>query len=180
MTAHHERAFEDAIEAALIGSGWQRGQQEGYVRELGLDTDQMFTFIGATQNEVWEQLRVSYGVDADEAQRQFARHVAREIDKRGAVDVLRHGVPDRGHLIRLAYFRPAHTLADDALVRYEQNRLSVTRQLAYSERDRGKELDLALFVNGVPVATAELKNPLTGQTVEHAKDQYRRSRDPRE
>jgi type I restriction enzyme R subunit len=180
MHVHTEDRFEDAIEAALIGSGWQRGQRDGYDRELGLDTDQMFTFIGATQADVWEQLRVYYGNDPGEAQRQFARHVAREIDKRGAVDVLRHGVPDRGHLIRLAYFRPAHTLADDALVRYEQNRLSVTRQLAYSERDRGKELDLALFVNGIPVATAELKNPLTGQTVEHAKDQYRRDRDPRE
>ncbi len=160
--------------------GWHRGQLDGYNRELGLDTDQLFTFLGATQNDVWEQLRVHYGEDTGEAQRQFARHVAKEIDKRGTVDVLRHGIRDRGHLVRLAYFRPAHTLADDALVRYEQNRLSVTRQLAYSERDRGKELDLALFVNGVPVATAELKNPLTGQTVEHAKEQYRRDRDPNE
>lgn len=180
MGVHSEEAFEDAIERSMVEAGWHRGQRDGYDRELGLDTDQMFTFIGATQNDVWEQLRAYYGDDTAEAQRQFARHVAREIDKRGAVDVLRHGVPDRGLLIRLAYFRPAHTLADDALVRYEQNRLSVTRQLAYSERDRGKELDLALFVNGVPVATAELKNPLTGQNVEHAKEQYRRDRDPRE
>lgn len=180
MSVHTEQAFEDAIEASLLASGWQRGQRDGYDRELGLDTDQLFTFIGATQQDVWEQLRGYYGDDSVEAQRAFARHVAREIDKRGAVDVLRHGVRDRGHLIRLSYFRPAHTLADDALVRYEQNRLSVTRQLAYSERDHGKELDLVLFVNGVPVATAELKNPLTGQTVEHAKEQYRRDRDPKE
>ncbi|ONI88838.1 restriction endonuclease subunit R [Saccharothrix sp. ALI-22-I] len=180
MAVHTEHAFEDAIEASLIAAGWHRGLRDGYNREFGLDTDQLFTFIGATQIDVWEQLRVHYGDDPDEAQRQFARHVAKEIDKRGAVDVLRHGVRDRGHLVRLAYFRPAHTLADDALVRYEQNRLSVTRQLAYSDRDRGKALDLALFVNGVPVATAELKNPLTGQNVEHAKEQYRRDRDPRE
>ena len=81
---------------------------------------------------------------------------------------------------RLAYFRPAHTLADDALVQYEENRLSVTRQLHYSTREPDRSLDLVLFVNGIPVATAELKNPLTGQTVEHAKEQYRRDRDPRE
>lgn len=180
MTAHHERTFEDAIESSLLASGWHAGQLDGYDRALGLDTDQLFTFIGATQAEEWEKLRAFYGADADEAQRQFARRVAGEIDSRGAVDVLRHGVRDRGHLIRLAYFRPAHTLADDALVRYEQNRLSVTRQLAYSATDRSKELDLALFVNGVPVATAELKNPLTGQSVEHAKHQYRHDRDPRE
>jgi type I restriction enzyme, R subunit len=180
MAVHREQSFEDAIEVSLVAAGWHRGQLDGYNRELGLDTDQMFSFIGATQNDVWEQLRVHYGDDTGEAHLQFARHVAKEIDKRGTVDVLRHGIRDRGHLIRLAYFRPAHTLADDALVRYEKNRLSVTRQLAYSERDRGKELDLALFVNGVPVATAELKNPLTGQTVEHAKEQYRRDRDPSE
>lgn len=180
MTAHHEVAFEDAIEAALLKSGWDQGQRDAYRRDLGLDTDQMFSFIGATQIDTWEKLRAFYGADAGAAQRQFARRVAKEIDARGALDVLRHGVKDRGHLIRLAYFRPAHTLADDALVHYNENRLSVTRQLAYSESDRGKELDLALFVNGIPVATAELKNPFTGQTVEHAKAQYRHDRDPRE
>lgn len=180
MTAHHEARFEDAIEAALLDSGWHRGQRDGYRRDLGLDTDQMWTFIGATQNETWEKLRAYYGSDAGEAQRQFARKVAKEIDARGALDVLRHGIKDRGHLIRLAYFRPAHTLADDALVNYEQNRLSVTRQLAYSETDLSKELDLGLFVNGIPVATAELKNPLTGQTVDNAITQYRHDRDPRE
>ncbi|WP_033439456.1 type I restriction endonuclease subunit R [Saccharothrix sp. NRRL B-16314] len=180
MGVHTERAFEDAIEASLIAAGWERGRRDDYDRELGLDTEQLAAFVNATQADVWNQLKVHYGDSLGEARQQFARHVAKEIDKRGAVDVLRHGVRDRGHLVRLAYFRPAHTLADDALVRYEQNRLSVTRQLAYSERDRGKELDLALFVNGVPVATAELKNPLTGQNVEHAKEQYRRDRDQRE
>ncbi|WP_233520189.1 type I restriction endonuclease subunit R [Prauserella sp. PE36] len=140
----------------------------------------MWTFIGATQSDTWEKLRAYYGTGSDEAQRLFARRVAQELDTRGPLDVLRHGVKDRGHLIRLAYFRPAHTLAEDALVQYRQNRLSVTRQLAYSDSERGKELDLALFLNGIPVATAELKNPLTGQNVEHAKHQYRHDRDPAE
>ncbi|MGH3647276.1 MAG: type I restriction endonuclease subunit R, partial [Micromonosporaceae bacterium] len=180
MPVHHERAFEDAIEAALLDGGWHKGLPGSYDRALGLDTGEMYAFIGATQTETWEKLLASYGADTDEAMRQFARRVAQEIDARGVLDVLRHGVRDRGHLIRLAYFRPAHTLADDALVQYEGNRLTVMRQLAYSEKDRGKELDLALFVNGVPVATAELKNPFTAQTVEHAKGQYRYDRDPRE
>ncbi|GLY52371.1 DEAD/DEAH box helicase family protein [Lentzea sp. NBRC 102530] len=180
MAVHTELKFEDAIEATMIKAGWQQGRRRDYDPELGLDTEQLAAFVNATQADVWTQLRVHYGDSIGEARRAFARHVAKEIDKRGAVDVLRHGVRDRGHLIRLAYFRPAHTLADDALFLYEQNRLSVTRQLAYSGRDRGKELDLALFVNGIPVATAELKNPLTGQTVEDAKEQYRHCRDPRE
>lgn len=180
MTAHREIAFEDAIERAMLDSGWRRGQASNYRRELGLDTAALFEFIGATQTEQWNQLLEFEGGDPDVAQRKFAERLGREIDSRGAVDVLRHGVKDRGLLFRLAYFRPAHTLADDALAQYEQNRLTVTRQLHYSTKEPDRSLDLVLFVNGVPVATAELKNPLTGQTVEHAKEQYRRDRDPRE
>ncbi len=180
MSVHKEVAFEDAIERALLASGWHRGQRDGYDRELGLDTDQLWTFISRTQMDQWNHLLEFDGGDQTAAQRKFARYLTREIDQRGALDVLRHGVKDRGVLIRLAYFMPAHTLADDALVQYRENRLSVTRQLRYSTKTPDRSLDLALFVNGIPVATAELKNPLTAQTVEHAKAQYREDRDPRE
>ncbi|MGI8647159.1 MAG: restriction endonuclease subunit R [Acidimicrobiales bacterium] len=180
MSVHKEIAFEDAIERVLLGSGWHQGLPDGYDRKLGLDTDQLFTFIGATQIEQWKQLVHFDGGDQAATQRRFQQHLAREIDARGVLDVLRHGVKDRGVLIRLVYFSPAHTLADDALVQYRHNRLSVTRQLRYSTKAPDKSLDLALFINGIPVATAELKNPLTDQTVEHAKAQYRRDRDPRE
>ncbi|WP_347589686.1 DEAD/DEAH box helicase family protein [Acrocarpospora sp. B8E8] len=112
--------------------------------------------------------------------REFAKHVAREIDDRGALDVLRHGVKDKAVTIRLAYFRPSHTLAKDALKHYDQNRLAVTRQLRYSVKDPLKELDLAFFLNGVPVATAELKNKATETSVEDAKAQYREKRDPKD
>lgn len=180
MTVHREIAFEDAIERAMRDVGWRQGQPAHYRRELGLDTAMLMEFFGATQAQQWDKLVAYSGGDPDAAQRAFAERLAREIDDRGAVDVLRHGVKDRGLLFRLAYFRPAHTLADDALIQYEQNRLSVTRQLHYSVKEPDRSLDLVLFVNGIPVATAELKNPLTGQTVEHAKEQYRRDRDPRE
>ena len=136
--------------------------------------------LGATQAQQWDKLVGLLGRRPRHRAAPFAERLAKEIDDRGAVDVLRHGVKDRGLLFRLAYFRPAHTLADDALVQYEENRLSVTRQLHYSTREPDRSLDLVLFVNGIPVATAELKNPFTGQTVEHAKEQYRRDRDPRE
>ena len=179
MTVHREIAFEDAIERAMREAGWRQGQPANYRRELGLDTAMLMEFFGATQVEQWNRLVAYSGGDPDTAQRAFAERLAKEIDERGAVDVLRHGVKDRGLLFRLAYFRPAHTLADDALVQYEENRLSVTRQLHYSTKEPDRSLDLVLFVNGIPVATAELKNPLTGQTVEHAKEQYRRDRDPR-
>lgn len=180
MSVHKEVAFEAAIEQSLLDAGWHKGDPGGYRWELGLDTGELFAFLGATQADEWDRLLEFYGRDdVDGAQRMFAQHVAKQIDKRGALDILRHGVKDRGVLVRLAYFRPAHTIADDALAQYEQNRLTVTRQLRYSEKSNDA-LDLVLFVNGIPVATAELKNPLTGQTIEHAKQQYSHDRDPRE
>lgn len=180
MSVHKEVAFEAAIEQSLLDAGWHKGDPGGYRRELGLDTGELFAFLGATQADEWDRLLEFYGRDdVDGAQRKFAQHVAKQIDERGVLDVLRHGVKDRGVLVRLAYFRPAHTIADDALAQYEQNRLTVTRQLRYSEKTTDA-LDLVLFVNGVPVVMAELKNPLTGQTVEHAKQQYSHDRDPRE
>ncbi|MGH3628295.1 MAG: type I restriction endonuclease subunit R, partial [Sciscionella sp.] len=179
MSAHVEERFEEAIEATLLASGWHRGQRDGYRADLGIDGDQLFTFIGATQQDRWDAYCAFYDEQSD-AQHGFVHRLASEIDSRGTLDVLRQGVKDRGQHFRLAYFRPAHTLAEDALADYAHNRLSVTRQLAYSVKTPGKELDLALFVNGIPVATAELKNPVTGQTVEDAKHQYRHDRDPAE
>ena len=93
--------------------------------------------------------------------------------------MLRHGLVDHGVPIRVAYFRPAHGLTPELVARYQANRLTVTRQLRYAAGS-GKALDLALFVNGIPVATAELKNPLTGQGVEKAIGQYRTDRDPKD
>ena len=122
MTVHREIAFEDAIERAMHEAGWRQGQPANYRRELGLDTAMLMEFFGATQVEQWNRLVAYSGGDPDTAQRAFADRLAKEIDERGAVDVLRHGVKDRGLLFRLAYFRPAHTLADDALVQYEEKR----------------------------------------------------------
>ncbi len=178
--AASEYTFESAIVSELAGHlGWAEGGQSHYDRELALDKAELFTFIGATQAEDWDRIRDSFK-DANAAQREFARHLAAQIDKYGALDVLRHGVRMNGVAIQLAYFRPGHTLAVNALHEYNANRLTVTRQLHYSAKDPDKSLDLVLFVNGVPVATAELKNLLTQQTVEDAKRQYRITRDPRE
>ncbi len=119
-----------------------------------------------------------YGNDPDAAQRGFVRRLAKDLDERGTLEVLRHGVVDLGVEIRLAFFKPAHGLTPELVERYRANRLTVTRQLPY-DPGSGKTLDLGLFVNGIPVATAELKNPITGQSVEHAITQYRRDRDPK-
>ncbi len=180
MRITKEVAFEDAIEAHLLDqAGYTRGVTINYDPALAIDTAELFTFIGATQAETWEDLVQRNGGDPDVAQRRFADRLAKQIDERGTVDVLRHGVDDLGVHIRLAYFRPASGLNSDLQQKYDANRLTVVRQLHYAP-DHANALDLTLFLNGLPVATAELKNPLTHQTVEHAVAQYRTDRDPRD
>jgi type I restriction enzyme R subunit len=138
----------------------------------------MLEFVGLTQFQAFSRLVDAYG-GGEAARQAFVKLVAAQIDKRGALDVLRKGVKDRGVTIQLAYFRPGHTLAEDALDDYIANRLTVVRQLRYSAKTTD-ELDLTLFLNGIPIATAELKNPLTGQDADDAKAQYRKDRDPKE
>ena len=173
-----ENAFEREIAEWLTRhGGYTAGEVDHFDPELGLDTAELWEFIGATQADDWHRLRMLLGGSADDAQRAFKVRLVKELDARGTVDVLRRGVVDHGVTIRLAYFRPAHGLTPALVDLYNANRLTVTRQLRY-EAASGKTLDLALFVNGLPVATAELKNPITGQGIEDAKAQYRKDRDP--
>jgi type I restriction enzyme R subunit len=173
----NERGFEESIEAALLGNGYEKSLPSNFDRVLGLDTAELFAFIGATQSKEWEALLARYGNDASATQRGFGRRLASELDNRGAVDVLRHGVVDLGIIIQLAFFKPAHGLTEALTALYAANRVTVTRQFPY-DLNSHKTIDLALLVNGIPTATAELKNPLTNQNIEHAIAQYRRDRDP--
>jgi type I restriction enzyme R subunit len=176
-TRASERKFEGAIEAWLLEQGgYAKGDPRTFDRTLGLDPGEVIAFVLETQPDAWRELAARHGGETT-ARESFLKRLAAELDERGTVDVLRHGVKDLGVEIRLAYFRPAHGLTPDLVERYEANRLTLVRQLAYSA-DETKTVDLALLLNGIPVATAELKNPLTGQDVEHAKAQYRRDRDP--
>ncbi len=189
MASPSEAGFEDAICASLVDVGGYRSPVKAGASAdapgdldpaLGIDTAELFAFIGATQGDEWEKVRKSH-TSPDEAQRAFVERLAKELDKRGTVDVLRHGLTYAGHEkaeIRLAYFRPASGLNPELEKRYAANRLTVMRQVPY-EPGSAKTLDLALFVNGIPVATAELKTPLTGQTYADAIEQYRKDRDPR-
>jgi type I restriction enzyme R subunit len=175
-TGATERKFEGAIEAWLLEhGGYAKGDPRSFDRALGLDPGEALAFVQATQPKEWDELTARHG-GKEAAQTNFLRRLAAEIDERGTVDVLRHGAKDLGIEIQLAYFKPAHGLTPELVVRYEANRLVLVRQLVYGV-DETKTLDLALFLNGIPVATAELKNPITGQNVEHAIAQYRRDRD---
>ena len=173
---HTEQAFEDRVEYELLQRGWETATGT-YSAELGIYTGALWEFISKTQMKRWNKLLELHGGDQDTVMRQFVLRVASEIDSRGVLDVLRQGIEDRGVLIDLAYFRPGHTLAENAFDDYNANVLSVARQLHFSHRDPSLSLDMAFFVNGLPVATAELKNPNTGQDASNAIAQYRQ-RDP--
>ncbi|MET8948576.1 type I restriction endonuclease [Streptomyces sp. NPDC004542] len=182
MPVHDEAAFGNAITAALLERGWREGNRQHYRPHLGLDTAQLFEFVGRTQAGDWAELIALYGGDPDTAQAGFAKRVDQAIGTDGVLDVLRKGVKDHGVLIRLAYFKPSLVASDAVLDDYRANRLTFVRELEYAAKqaDKGKRLDLTLFLNGVPLATAELKNALTRQGVEAAKEQYRTTRDPSE
>jgi type I restriction enzyme R subunit len=181
-----ERAFEDAISTSLVDNGGYGlclvGADRGdgslgmFVPHWGIAFAELFAFIRDTQPLAWERLVAVHGGEGA-VRHLFGDRLSKQLDERGTVDVLRHGVSDHGIEVRLAYFRPAHGLSPELGHLYDANRLVVVRQLPY-EGGATKSIDLALFLNGLPVATAELKNPLTHQTVEHAKHQYRTDRDP--
>jgi type I restriction enzyme R subunit len=172
-----EGAFEDSIEAHLLANGWRNGSSNDYDVALGLIPVEVAAFLHESQPDEWEQLAQRLGGEAP-ATAKVARYVADQINHRGTVDVLRRETKMNGVTFRLAFFAPANGLTPSLWERYEANRLTVIRQLRHSESRPGDALDLALFVNGIPTATAELKNPLTQQSVAHAMKQYQADRNP--
>ena len=155
---------------------WIIGDARDYLRESAVDLTQLSAFLRATQAEVADGL----DLDADApTRRKFLDRLQGEVSKRGVIDVLRQGVKHGPHQLDLFYGTPS--LGNPgAAERYALNRFSVTRQLRYSRDETQLALDIALFINGLPIATFELKNSLTKQTVADAIEQYQRDRDPRE
>jgi type I restriction enzyme R subunit len=158
------------------GTGWLLGDPRHYDRSFCLDLVQLQGFLEATQPTVAEAVQIS--VDGP-TRRQFLARLEKQIGQRGVVEVLRKGIRHGPHEIQLFYGTPSPGNSRAAEL-FAQNRFSLTRQLAYSPDQTRRALDLALFVNGLPVATFELKNNLTCQNVRHAIKQYRQDRDPRE
>ena len=117
--------------------------------------------------------------DDGPTRRKFLARLQGEVTKRGTIDVLRHGIRHGAHNLDLFYGTPSEA-NERAKERFEQNRFTVTRQLRYSREEAQRSLDIALFINGLPVFTFELKNNLTKQTVADAVEQYKKDRNPRE
>lgn len=175
-TGPDEDGFAEDPEPYVGLHNWRLGNPADYDRAWTIDLPQFRAFIAATQ----PPLLTALDLDHDSPTRQkFLARLQGEIGKRGIIDVLRHGLRHQQHEITAFYGTPSPGNAK-AVERFAANRFSVTRQLRYSPTEIANALDLALFVNGLPVATFELKNSLTKQTVEDAIEQYRRDRDPRE
>ena len=182
MTGHTEvlspphQATDTAVPVSG-GTGWLLGDAKHYDREYAVDIVQLRGFLRMTQETLVEILDLEHD---SPTRRKFLARLQGEINRRGVIDVLRHGM-SHGPVKHLSLFygtpSPGNPVAAE---RYAQNRFSVTRQLRYSRDETQRALDLALFINGLPVATFELKNSLTKQTAADAEEQYQRDRDPRE
>ncbi|MCC8988745.1 MAG: DEAD/DEAH box helicase family protein [Candidatus Contendobacter sp.] len=171
-----EAAFETAIEAVLLANGYSTVDGKGFDRERAIFPTEALDFIRATQGKVWGKLEALHG---EQTGARVLEALCKWLDTHGALATLRHGFKCFGKTLRIAFFRPAHGLNPELEARYQANRMGLTRQLHFSPSSE-KSLDVVLSVNGIPVVTLELKNPLSGQTVTNAIRQYRHDRDPRE
>lgn len=172
-----EVTFENEIEYSLIKGGYISGRSADFNREYSIDTVSLFKFLKESQPNEWEKLVKKHGIE--NVEKNFLKRLNQNLDSHGMLNLLRKGIVDAPAKFTLCYFQPVSNMNKTAAENYQKNILSVTRQVHYSLKNENS-LDVVLFVNGLPVVTLELKNPLTGQTVENAKRQYKYDRSPRE
>lgn len=175
MKRTSEAAFEQVIESHLLANGYA-SLSASFDAQRAIFPQEVISFIQATQPKEWTKLEALH---KDKTAEQILHDLTKWMDTYGVLHTLRHGFKCYGRLLRIAYFKAAHNLNPELEARYAANRLGVVRQLHYSAQHPGRSLDVVLVLNGVPLATLELKNPLTGQTAAHAKHQYTHDRDPR-
>lgn len=173
-----EKNFEESIEEWLLSEGgFERGFQMTYNKEVAIDMTVLRDFIAETQPKEWARYQKIYG--AENAADHFYKVLQDDISRDGLISVLRNGIDDRGVKIHIAYFQPASELNEELMRKYRANRLHVIRQFAYSTKNHNT-IDMVLMLNGIPVVAIELKNQLTGQSVEDSKRQWMEDRDPAE
>lgn len=177
MSITTEHTFESALVQSLIeNGGYTLGDASTYSKELGFFRDEIISFLKASQPSRWAKIETVHGADVEN---RVLQRLYKEMDLRGSLDVLRNGFTDYGVRFQMAYFQPASGLNPDAVELYNQNSLKVYRQIYYS-KDNKNSVDVLLSLNGIPVATLELKNQFTGQNVSNALKQYSTTRDNRE
>ena len=176
MSQTTERAFETYVEEILLTKGgWKSGSNAEWDKERALFPAQVFGFIQETQGKLWEEMKALHATGLEAL---LLTTLVKELDAKGSLHVLRHGFKFYGKTFRLATFKPAHGANYEVLEQFAKNRLTLTRQVQCHPGDN-RTLDIVLAVNGLPVATIELKNPGTGQSWRNAVRQYKEDRDPR-
>jgi type I restriction enzyme R subunit len=171
-----EQALETAIVNDLVKAHYVQRPPSAFDKALCLDPGPLIDFVQATQPKEWKRFVEQH---RESARDHFLKRVAEAVEADGTVSVLRQGVKASGCKFRLAFWKPETTFNPDTEVLYQANQFTVMRQVRYSEKT-DHSLDLVLFLNGLPLFTAELKNPLNSQDVTDAITQYRSTRDPRE
>ncbi|MBE9249655.1 type I restriction endonuclease subunit R [Dolichospermum sp. LEGE 00240] len=170
---HTEKEFENTIERELLQhSGYQQSNPAEYDPETALFPTEIINFIQTTQDKQWQRLASN-----KDPQKILIDSLTKELKSRGMLDVLRNGFKCYGKTLRIAYFQPNTAMNPDTLAQYQKNRLTITRQVTIKT---GKIPDILLSINGLPIATIELKNPLTQQTYLNAIHQYKQDRDPKD
>ena len=173
-----EKGLESLIEKSLLEeAGYLKGEPADYARAYCLDSRQLLAFLHATQPQAMARLQTRHGERLAE---KLQERISAQIVQRGLLDVLRKGIKEGTEELILYYAQPASDFNPQAIEHYAANRFSVTRQLRYSEERKQRALDMVIFINGLPIATFELKNSLTGQGVKNAMRQYQDDRDPKE
>jgi len=174
---HTETTFEKDIVDLLTATGeYQQGHAVDVERESGHSPTLIHKFITSSQTKEWEKFTT---IHQDQAENKFLYRLNKEIETRGLLEVIRHGVTTHGVKFKLAYFKPESGLNPEAIDLYNKNILTVTRQVKY-DRHNEDSVDLLISLNGFSIATVELKNAFTGQTTDNAEKQYIFDRDPKE
>ena len=172
-----ENTFETALVQTLVKhGGYSEGSASDYSPELGMFKYEVIKFLQESQAKRWDKICSIHGEDAEN---RVIQRLYKELDLRGSLDVLRNGFVDYGVRFQMAFFQPASGLNPDAVDLYNKNSLKVYRQIFYSTKNKNS-VDVLLSLNGIPVATLELKNQFTGQNVGNALKQYSTTRDNRE
>ena len=172
---HEENKFEATIERELLQlSGYQKGNPSDYDRETALFQNEIINFIQTTQPKQWKNYAKT---NPNDTQKNIIDSLSKELKSRGMLDILRNGFKCYGKTLRVAYFQPNTGMNPETLALYQQNRLTITRQVTIKT---GGIPDILLSLNGLPIATIELKNPLTEQTYQNAIHQYRTERDAKD
>lgn len=176
MADSRERFFQNDIIKALSAQGWLVGKASEYDRAHALYPEDLIGYFKEAWPERWEKFCKS---NPQNPEKVFVQKTVRELERKGTLDVLRHGFKVPGVKIDLCSFKPDHSMNPDTERRYASIRLRVVEEVSYSPHartgDYNPRLDLVLFVNGIPTATLELKSEFK-QTVEHAKRQYKKDR----